>query len=49
MMPRPHRRRSSKENRARPCDVLDLVGPCSLMQFLVCFAPPTTSSRFPHQ
>jgi hypothetical protein len=44
---RPHRRRSSKENRARHCDVLDLVDPCSLMRFSVCFVPPT-SSRFPH-
>ncbi len=30
MTPRPHRRRSSKENRARRCDVLDPVDPCSL-------------------
>lgn len=30
MTPRPHRRRSSKENRARRCDVLDPVDPCAL-------------------
>jgi len=46
MTPRQHRRTSSKENRVRRCDVLDLVGLRSLMRFLVCFAPPA-SSRFP--
>jgi len=45
MTPRPRRKKSSKENRARRCDVLDLVDPCSLSRSVVCFSPP--SSRFP--
>jgi hypothetical protein len=47
MTPRPHRRRSSKESRARRCDVLDLVGPRSLMRLLVCFAPRRPPADFP--
>jgi hypothetical protein len=48
MTPRLHRWRSSKENRARCCDVFDLIGSRLLMRISGCFAPPTTS-RFSHQ
>jgi|CXWL01.1.fsa_nt_gi hypothetical protein len=44
MMPRPHRRRSSKESRARRCDLFDLVNFCLLVRFSVGFATPSPAA-----
>ena len=48
MMPRLRRKRSSKENRARRCNVLALADPRSLVRCIVRLEPPPPDLLTPH-